>query len=269
MSSSAEAHAGWIPAAWSDEAMAPSGVRAISTTRAGGVSLGRYASMNLGIATADLPERVAENRRRLQAAALGGGGRLQWLTQVHGSRCVRADAQTVAASPEADAVWTDDPSLGLVIQTADCVPVLVARTDGQRIGAAHAGWRGLVSGVVEALVAAMRSPDPSSDSSALTAWIGPAIGPAAYEVGADVHDAVLSASGAEAGQFLTPGARVGVWNLHLAGYAAWQLRRAGVLAVHLSGLCTSANRAFYSYRRDGETGRMATVIWREASAASG
>ena len=140
---------------------------------------------------------VAASRRHLQLATVGEAGRLQWLTQVHGRRCIHADRRTCRTEPEADAVWTAERGIGLAIQTADCTPIVLASRDGTRIGAAHGGWRGLTGGVVEQLVRAMGQSEgagnpPGGPGAELLAWIGPAIGPDAYEVGLDVRTAVLA-----------------------------------------------------------------------------
>ena len=202
-----------------------------------------------------LPDTPA-GREWLQNATVGARGRLQWLRQVHGNRCVRATFGGCTSTPEADAAWTDEPGLALAIQTADCVPVAVADRDGRRIGAAHGGWRGLAAGVVENLVDAM------GDASGLVAWIGPAIGRDAYEVGEEVRSQMHSAFGAAAvGAVFTPGARPGKWQLDLYALTARLLEAAGVEQVSGERLCTFSDARFHSYRRDGATGRMATVVW--------
>ena len=202
---------------------------------------------------------MAQHRETLRRATTGCSGRLQWLRQVHGNRCIRATADSCATEPQADAAWTDQTELGLVIQTADCVPVAVADRSGDRIGAAHGGWRGLAGGVIERLVAAM------GNAGSLVAWIGPAIGRDAYEVGSDVRGAVRSAAGAAlANEVFSPGAALGKWQLDLHALAAKLLAAAGVCEIYGERLCTHADPRFFSYRRDGVTGRMATVIWKTA-----
>lgn len=238
----------WIPAAGLGE-----DVVAGCTTRSGGVSVGPFATFNTRLQTGDDPHAVAENRRRL--AARLGTGHVQYLNQVHGTAVVRADVPSCATEPDADAVWTDARNLALVIQTADCLPVLIAHPT--RIGAAHAGWRGLAAGVLEGLVAAMAVP-----ASEMRAWIGPAIGGTAYEVGDDVR---LAFGDADRVIGFRQGLAPGKWWCDLAAIAAARLAAAGLLttAVSPSGLCTLADRdRFFSYRRDGETGRLASVILR-------
>ena len=242
--------AGWIRAAWP----APAQVHALTTTRAGDAEYGRAFDLGARDRAAAL---VAASRAALRDATTGPAGRLQWLKQVHGSCWVRASSATCAAVPEADAVWTDEANLGLAIQTADCAPVALADRRGGRIGAAHGGWRGLAGGVLERLVEAMQGEEP------LMAWIGPAIGPEAYEVGADVRDALRSAFGASlCAAVCVSGERRGKWRLDLRALAARRLRAAGVGEVHGEPLCTYSDQRLHSHRRDGTTGRMATVIWK-------
>ena len=241
----------WIEAAWP----APGHVRALTTTRSGPQAPG--ADFDVGLRGAAAAQTVAQHRETLRRATTGCSGRLQWLRQVHGNRCVRATADSCATEPQADAAWTDQTGLGLVIQTADCVPVVVADHCGDRIGAAHGGWRGLAGGVIERLVAAM------GNAASLVAWIGPAIGRDAYEVGPDVRRAVHSASGAAlADEVFSPGVGPDKWYLDLHGLARKLLAAAGVGEIYGERLCTYADPRFYSYRRDGVTGRMATVIWK-------
>ena len=242
---SGDSSAGWIPASWS----APPGVQALTTTR----------GTNVGNRNGEGRAAAATSRCLVQAATLGNAGHLQWLKQVHGNHCVRADTDSCGSQPEADAVWTTEPRVGLAIQTADCVPVALASADGRCIGAAHGGWRGLVSGVIQNLVAAVRSVSPTAS---LTAWVGPAIGPKAYEVGEDVHAAVLAAtSEALEAQFFRAVDKPGKWRLDLFALTDWLLRQAGVERIACERMCTWSNPQFYSHRRDGATGRMATVVW--------
>ena len=241
----ADPGAGWIKANWS----APPGVQALTTTR----------GPDVGTRSGKTPAAVAANRRLIESATVGGTGHLQWLDQAHGSRCIRANADSWGSQPEADAAWTTEPGSGLATQTADCVPVALASADGRCIGAAHGGWRGLVSGVIQSLVAAMGS---SGSKPPLVAWIGPAIGPEAYEVGEDVHAAVLAAtSQALDGQFFRTVAKPGKWRLDLFALTDWLLRQAGVEHIACERICTWSNTHLYSHRRDGPTGRLATVVW--------
>ena len=235
----------WIKATWP----APTGVRALTTTR----------GANVGARNGEDQTAVATNRRLVQSATLGNAGCLQWLSQAHGNRCIRADAGSCGSEPEADAAWTDEPGVGLAIQSADCVPVALASGDGRCIGAAHGGWRGLTGGVIESLVEAMLS---SGSKAPLTAWIGPAISPEAYEVGKDVHAAVLAATSRSLERrFFRAGDAPGKWRLDLFALTEWLLRRAGVERTGGKRICTWSNANLYSHRRDGATGRMATLVW--------
>ncbi|MCC5860187.1 MAG: peptidoglycan editing factor PgeF [Ectothiorhodospiraceae bacterium] len=238
----------WIVPDWP----APANVRAVSTTRHGGVSPPPYDSLNLADSVADAPEHVAENRRRLQQGTTMPGPPV-WLRQVHGRRVVTAHAADGLV--EADAAWTDRPGLPCAVLTADCLPVLFCDRAGTRVAAAHAGWRGLAGGVLEATVDALQV-EPSE----LLAWLGPAIGPDAFEVGDEVRDRFLTLDpGATAAFRPSPQGR---WLADLYRLARRRLNGLGVKDVRGGGLCTHADpERFYSYRRDGETGRMATAIW--------
>lgn len=245
----------WVRATW-DVVGAPDTVVALTTIRRGGVSRGRYAEFNLAPHVGDAAEAVTANRRALQAAL--GLTRVQWLNQVHGTRCVAAGQASVGTVPEADSAWTSERRIALAVMTADCLPVVFSRDDGKAVAIAHAGWRGLVGGVLRSTLQAV-----PGDPSAMVAWIGPAIGAAAYEVGEDVALAVRGMAGMqdEFHRFLLPGARVGKYQLDLAGLAAAQLRRLGVERVCGGDICVHEDRRFYSYRRDAATGRMATLVW--------
>jgi len=231
----------------------PAGAGALSTTRSGGVSVGPYASMNLAVHVGDRPAAVAQNRRLLLDES--GCSAIQWLTQVHGSRCILATHASATGAPEADAAWTEEPGLALAVLTADCVPVVLCALNGSAVAVAHAGWRGLVAGVLAATVDAM----PVAPG-ALQAWIGPAIGPASYEVGEDVFHAARGVM-AEAEAFFAAAAGSGKYQLDLAGFARQQLRQLGVRAVLGDDICCAADERFFSFRRDGVTGRMATLAW--------
>jgi YfiH family protein len=224
-----------------------------TTTRAGGVSRGPYATLNLAGHVGDDPAAVAQNRARLRDRL--GCRHIQWLDQVHGTTVVRATGHTVVdPPPSADAVWTTEPGLGLAVLTADCLPVVLAARDGSVVGIAHAGWRGLVGGVLVELLAALPCPPDT-----LAAWLGPAISRDAYEIGEDVAVQVRDLEAASG--CLSPGAVPGKHHLDLFRLAENQLRLAGVGEVCASGVCTAADQSTYSYRRDGVTGRMATVCW--------
>jgi hypothetical protein len=216
------------------------------------VSTGPYAAFNLAVHVGDDPGRVAANRARLRAR-LGLPGEPAWLTQVHGTGV--ADAARAGAAPRADAAFAARPGPVCAVLTADCLPVVLARRDGGRVGVAHAGWRGLAAGVIEAAVAAV-----SADGGEVLAWIGPGIGPNAYEVGAEVRDAFVGADpGAE--EAFRPGAP-GRWHADMVRLARRRLAAVGVTRVYGGGWCTLADpERFFSYRREPVTGRMATLVW--------
>ena len=230
---------------------APPGVRALTTTRAGGVSPPPYDSLNLGAHTGDAAACVAENRRRLALAA-DFPEAPAWLKQVHGTAVVAAHRAT--GVPEADGSVTDRRGVVCAILTADCLPVLLCDQDGTRVAALHAGWRGLVDGMLESGVAAL------GGAEGLMAWLGPAIGPDAFQVGAEVRQAFLARDEGAAPCFRED--QEGRWRADLYALAARRLATVGVHAVYGGDHCTHTEAArFYSYRRDGETGRMATLIW--------
>jgi YfiH family protein len=236
----------------------PPGIRAIATTRAGGASAAPWGSLNLGDHVGDAPAAVAANRALL-AEALGLPAAPAWLRQVHGTAVVDAAGVVPGQPPAADASFTTQPGVVCAVLTADCLPVVLAAGDGRAVAVAHAGWRGLAGGVLEATVAALGTAGVPPGE--LVAWLGPAIGPAAYEVGAEVRAALLAGdAGADAA--LAPG-RPGHWWLDLYAAARRRLATAGVAAVHGGGLCTAGDSLrFFSHRRDGTTGRQATLAWR-------
>lgn len=249
----------WLEADWP----APPGVRAVTSLRGGeGVSAPPFDRLNLGLNCGDDPAAVAENRRRL-AAWLRLPSEPRWLRQVHGRTVVRFPAAAAeeaggdsAAPPEADAAVTSEPGVVLAILTADCLPVVFAARDGGELGAAHAGWRGLAAGVLEATVAAMATPPAG-----LVAWLGPAAGPAHYEIGAEVREAFVSGDLGAASAFVPT--RPGHWRVDLCALARRRLAAAGVTEVHGGGLCTIAEPSrFFSHRRDGRSGRLVTLAWR-------
>ena len=232
---------------------APSNVRALSTTRGGGRSSGPYESFNLGDHVGDDAAAMAANR-----ALLGESMPVApcWLKQVHGIRCVDADA--CEAGIEADAGFSRAGRRACAVLTADCLPILFCDAAGSVVAAAHAGWRGLVAGVIEATVAAMQAP-----GSALLAWLGPAIGPRAFEVGDEVRAAFLAMDSAARDAFVPHGP--GKWLCDLHALARLRLRRLGVERIYADRSCTFEDRTrFYSYRRDGVTGRTASLIWLES-----
>lgn len=229
---------------------APANVRAVQTTRHGGVSRGPYASLNLGDHVGDDATAVAANRTRLEAMLPAGP---IWLKQVHGIAVAHAD--TAGAGVEADAAVAHHHDRVCAVMTADCLPLLLCDRSGSAVAAAHAGWRGLCAGVIEATVAAMCV--PASD---LLAWLGPAIGPQAFEVGDEVRTAFLAHDVVATAAFAAHGR--GKWLADIWLLARQRLAALGVDSVWGGGQCTVADRErFFSYRRDGATGRMATCIW--------
>jgi YfiH family protein len=248
----------WLTPDWP----VPAGVRALSTLRTGGASAAPYASLNLGGHVGDQATAVEGNRRRLRDAAKLPAEPV-WLEQVHGT-CV-LDLDSPGPLGPADAAVTRQPGRICAILTADCLPVLLADEAGDRVGAAHAGWRGLAAGVIEATVAALGVPPRQ-----LLAWLGPAIGPRHFEVGAEVREALLRRAGAGDGAAdeaaFVPNAR-GRYMADLYALARRRLLRLGVERIYGGGQCTYADDArYYSHRRDGRTGRQATLIWLEAPA---
>lgn len=243
---------------------APPNVRACVTLRRGGgegVSLAPFDDFNLGAACGDIPDAVAANRTRLGSIAeLPSPPR--WLRQVHGidvlpcsDAAENGGAGVLDAVGEADASIARDPGVVLAILTADCLPVLFSAIDGSEIAAAHAGWRGLAAGVLEATVAAMHS--ASGD---VIAWLGPAAGPQAYEVGVEVYDTFVSQRADAARHFVAT--RPGHWRVDLFGLARDRLAAAGVVRTFGGDVCTISEPArFFSHRRDGRSGRMASLIW--------
>jgi len=239
----------WIEPDWP----APPGVRALVTTRHGGVSTGPYSGLNLGAHVGDAPEAVAENRRRVAA---GLPAMPLWLEQVHGTEVVVADA--AQPGTRADAAFTRRAGAVCAVMVADCLPVLFCDDRGTVVAAAHAGWRGLAGGVLENTVRAMGVPPAQ-----LMAWLGPAIGPAAFEVGGEVREAFCARQPEAAGAF-APGVVPGKWMADIFRLARLRLAAAGVGRVYGGGVCTVSDPArFYSYRRDGTTGRFAALVWRD------
>lgn len=242
-------HPDWITPDWP----APANVKALITTRAGGVSTGPFASFNLGLRTGDDPLAVAANREQLAALL---PRQPIWLQQVHGARVV--DADETADEPEADAAIARRSGTVCAVLVADCIPVLLADRSGATVGIAHAGWRGLACGVIENTVREM-----GGDSSRLIAYLGPGIGPDAFEVGSEVREAFLARDAGAAAAFMPH--IPGKWRADLFQLARHCLRRAGVAEIHGGTMCTySDTRQFFSYRRSRTTGRMAALIWRGA-----
>ncbi len=236
----------WISPDWP----APPNVRAFTTTRGGGVSTGPWAGFNLGSRCGDNVTDVDRNRAALDQELPAP---VRWLHQVHGTRVVGCSGKP-GGEPEGDASVTFEPGQVCAVLTADCLPVLFCNRCGDRAGVAHAGWRGLAAGVLEATVKAL-----DNDPSELLVWLGPAIGPDAYEVGVEVADAFAEEFPAG---FKRHGDR---YLLDLYTLAKLKLEKAGVVRISGGGFCTfTESDRFFSYRRDGVTGRMASLIWLDA-----
>jgi hypothetical protein len=265
-----------VPVAWIiPDWPAPPEVRALSTQRGGGTSAAPFESFNLGAHVGDSAETVLDNRRRLRALARLPAEPV-WLSQQHGSEVLDldglqgapgtdapgaeapgAEAPGAEAPRPADASFTHRAGRVCAILTADCLPVLLTSDSGAGVAAAHAGWRGLAAGVVEATVQGLALP-PSS----LLAWLGPGIGPEHFEIGAEVREALLRADPGAEEAFL-PNAR-GRYMADLAALARRRLERLGVVRIYGGGACTYASpERYFSHRRDGRTGRQATLIWLE------
>lgn len=242
---------GWLDIDWP----APPGVRVLSTFRGGGASAAPYASLNLGVHVGDDPDAVAHNRRALIVAA-GLPAEPVWLEQVHGATVADLDAPGPYGS--ADAAMTRRAKRVCAILTADCLPVVFAAESGDAIAAAHAGWRGLGAGVIEATVRALEVPPQR-----LIAWLGPAIGPRHFEVGAEVREALLRNEPQDVDAFV-PNSR-GRFMADLPLLVRRRLNRLGISRIHGGGECTYARGdRYFSHRRDGITGRQGTFIWRES-----
>lgn len=248
------------PASWLAPPWADGRVGALMSTREGGQSTGPYASMNLGTAVGDDPERVAANRAWFAAVC---GAAPVFLRQVHGTRVVRvgaADAGPGAPVQEADASLTAEPGVACTVQVADCLPVLFAAPAGRGVAAAHAGWRGLAGGVLEATVAALCELAKCRPGE-IDAWLGVAIGPRAFEVGADVLEA-FGVAPAPAGTIRFKPGEPGKWLADLTGLARDRLAGSGVERVSAVDGCAASDASrFFSYRRDRVTGRMAAAVW--------
>ncbi|AUD78671.1 peptidoglycan editing factor PgeF [Kangiella profundi] len=228
---------------------APVNIRAFSTTRVGGVSKAPFDSLNLGLHVGDDEVSVMKNRQRLQK--LTAHRPVQWLNQIHSNKVVEYSGADQLV--EADAIVTSKSSATCAVMTADCLPVLMTNSSGNWVAAAHAGWRGLADGVLVNTVSSYDRPEP------LMAWIGPSISQKCFEVGSEVREAFLEVDASNQTYFVQN--YRGRWQADLAGLAKKQLETLGV-AVYLSQLCTFSNdHQFYSYRRDGQTGRMASMIW--------
>lgn len=223
-------------------------VGAFTSTREGGVSTGPWASLNLGINSGDDAEAIAANRDRLIGEL---PAQPCWLRQVHGSRVIHLDDWQ--PDIEADAAWTDRAGEVVVIQTADCLPILIAARDGSLVAGVHGGWRSLAAGILGKTLAGL----PVTGSE-LCAWIGPGICARCYQVGGEVRSAFVELDPVLAAAFRADGER---WRADLKWIAAWQLRAAGVEVFDCRRCTYEEVDTFYSYRREGQTGRLASVIW--------
>ncbi|MGO9037425.1 MAG: peptidoglycan editing factor PgeF [Steroidobacteraceae bacterium] len=243
----------WLTPQWP----APPAVCALSTQRGGGVSAAPYATLNLGDHVGDLSAAVAENRRRLRIAA-DLPAEPRWLAQVHGIRV--ADLDVGGSTASADGAHTRRPGRICAILSADCLPLLFAAESGEAVAAAHAGWRGLAGGVIEATVRAL-----ALDPGTLLAWLGPAIGPRHFEIGPEVREELLRGDGGAEAAF-TPNAR-GRFMADLQALARRRLARLGIERIYGGGECTFSHPdKYFSHRRDGRTGRQATLIWLKGTA---
>lgn len=231
---------------------APANVRAVVTTRTGGVSRAPYDTFNLAAHVGDDLRAVANNRARLRNALQLPAEPL-WLRQVHGVQVV--DATQARDEPEADGSFATGPGSVCAVLTADCLPVLLCNRAGKKVAALHAGWRGLSKGIIESGVVALQTPGAE-----LLAWLGPAIGPTSFEVGAEVQAAFTAHDPAAAAAFRPH--RDGKYLADIHALARQRLASLGVTDVYGGELCSVTDRErFYSYRRDGVTGRMATLVW--------
>ena len=230
---------------------APSNIRAVSTKRAGGVSSGIYESLNLGAHVGDQTEHVLENRARVRSN-LNLPSEPIWLDQVHGNRAIQAQNGPIQ---QADASLTREHGVICCVMTADCLPILVCSKDGASVSAIHAGWRGILNGVTQNAVKEM-------DSTALIAWLGPAIGPDVFEVGHDVYASFTHQSKDFMPAFRQKSDDRWLANIYMLGRIV--LNRSGIEQIYGGQWCTFTQKSdFFSFRRDHQTGRMATLIWRE------
>ena len=236
---------------------APENVHAATTTRHGGVGKPPFDSLNMGGHVGDEPVSVAVNRQRL-TETLSLPEKPHWLSQVHGTGVIKLDDSSVGL-PEGDASMTREPGCICAVLTADCLPVLFCDRAGTRVAAAHAGWRGLAAGVLESTVEALNVPGDE-----ILAWLGPAIGPQSFEVGEEVYQAFVEQDLEAAGAFVpsTDADKKGHWLADFYQLARIRLNNTGVTAIFGGGFCTLEDQErFFSFRRDGETGRMASLIW--------
>lgn len=237
---------------------APANIHAWSTSRVQGISEAPYDGLNLARHVGDQPAAVEQNRQHL-AQVLALPSSPLWLNQVHGRQVVNAaewpHTGESGSQPDADASYSSQAGVVCVVMTADCLPLLVCNRRGDRVAAAHAGWRGLAAGVIESTLAALQEP-----AAELLVWLGPAIGPGAFEVGEDVRQAFVAEDAATASAFRQN--RPGHYLADIYALARHRLQAFGVRAIYGGGYCTFDDADhFYSYRRDGKTGRQASLIW--------
>lgn len=246
---------------------APRQIKAMITNRHGGFSQPPFDSLNLGLHVGDDLATVQKNRDALKAVL---PNEPIWLNQVHGTQVIDADASKESKDacsdvPSADASVTTTPGRVLAIMTADCLPVLLASRDGKVVGAAHAGWRGLAAGVIEQTVALMRSKQiqQSQTQIEILAYLGPAIGPHAFEVGSEVRD-IFMAQNPESAACFEQLQEKGKYLADIYGLAALRLNALGIEHIEGGDECTLQNPDYFSYRRDQKTGRMGSFIWIDA-----
>jgi YfiH family protein len=238
----------WLVPDWP----APATIHAATTLRTGGMSQGPYFSLNPATHVGDDPERVRQNRQIIREM-LDLPAEPFWLDQIHSNRAVKS--VKAISLQQADASYTDEAGIVCAVMTADCLPLLVCSMDGTQVAAIHAGWRGLLAGVIGNTVVAMQQRN-------LLVWLGPAIGPDCFEVGAEVRDAFLEKSAEFNKAFKEQ--NNGKWLADIYQLARIELAALGIANVYGGTHCTvTEHERFYSYRRDRQTGRMATLIWRE------
>lgn len=232
---------------------APPTIKAYTTTRVGGASLAPFASFNLANHVGDDPQRIAQNRILLNEM-LQLPTEPVWLNQVHGTTVIQAD--TASTLLTADASYTHEPNIICAVLTADCLPILICDRNATTVAAIHAGWRGLAAGVIEHTIATL-----DIKQNELTAWLGPAIGPQVYEVGEEVRQQFIDYHPAAEIAFQPNANERWLANIYLL--AKQRLTQCGIMAIYGGDYCTYTNETlFFSYRRDGQTGRMASLIWR-------
>jgi len=232
---------------------APKGVHAASTLRIGGISQAPFAELNLGSHVGDDLHAVQENRLRLQQQ-LQLPQPPQWLNQIHTTEIIKAPERVIQAAPDADAIWSDSANRVCAVLTADCLPLLYCSTDGRYIAAAHAGWRGLAAGIVERTLETL-----PVKAEQVMVWLGAAIGAEAFQVGTEVLEVFVQQHAEDEAAFKVAGDR---WLMDIYQLAKNRLRRAGVQQIYGGEHCTFSDERFFSYRRENQTGRMATLIWR-------